>query len=178
HRAGVAADQDGAALLVHAAACSHAALHHDVAAAERRAGQRAGVLLDDHDAGHHVLAHRPAHAALDHDLGPVDDAKPEVPQAALEPNAAPGQDADAQRVLRAGVLHRDVADAALVQQPAQLQVDLPCGQAGRVERRLLAHDVRDLRGPGVGLGQAARVVGDPAFAGGHSVHTSTSLSYG
>src|SRR5207253_8204921 len=53
-----------------------------------------------------------------------------------------------------------------------------CSSDLSVERRLLAHDVRDLGGLGVGLGQAARVVGGPALAGAHSVHTSTSLSYG
>src|SRR5262245_53673989 len=56
---GVAADQDGAALLVDAGPGADVTPDDEVAAAQGRAGQRPGVALDHHHAGHHVLAGRP-----------------------------------------------------------------------------------------------------------------------
>src|SRR5262249_6733323 len=133
HRAGAAERDDRAALLVDARAGTHAALDDHIAAAERRTGQRAGVALDDDDAGHHVLAGGPADPAGDVHLRPVDHAAGEVAEAALERELASSEDADAQRVLGAGVVDGDVRDAALVQQVLQLEVDLPGRHLGRVE---------------------------------------------
>jgi hypothetical protein len=175
-RSGVAPNQDRSALLIDPGSRAHASADHDVPAAKRGAGQRAGVLPDAHHARHHVLAARPADPPLDLDLGTVDDAQAEVPKAPLEADAAPGQDAHAQRMLGARVLHRHVIDALLVQEPAKLQVDLAGRQPLRVERGSLAHDVRDLEDLRVWVGEAPCVVGDPALAGAHRVHTSTSLS--
>ena len=174
HRAGAAEGEDRAALLVDAAAGADAALDHEVAAADGRAGQRAGVAVDHDHARHHVLAGRPAHAAGDVHLWPVDHAAAEVAQAALERDLAAGEDAHADRVLRAGVLHRHVGDALLVQQPAQLEVDLARGQVARVEHRPLAVHLGHLGDLGVRLRQPAGVVGDLALA--YRVHTSTSPS--
>src|SRR5207248_4150581 len=120
HRAGAPERDDGAALLVDAAAGADPALHHDIAAAQRSTGQGAGVAVDDDDARHHVLAGRPADAAGDVHLGPVDQAAAEIAEAALERDPAAGEDADADRVLGARVADGDVRDAQLVEQPAQL----------------------------------------------------------
>ena len=70
---------------------------------------------------------------VDLDLGAVDEPAAEVAEAALEGDPAAGEDAGAERVLRAGVEDRDVLDALLVEQPAQLEVDLAGGQVARVE---------------------------------------------
>src|SRR5262249_28074856 len=125
----------------------------------------------------HVFRHRPADPAGDPDLRPVDQAAAEVAEAAVDGDPAPGEDADRDRVLGARVLDRDVGDALVVDQPAQLQGDLAGGQVGGVEDRragiALALDDRVLRGLGVRLGQAAGVVADL-----HRVHTSTWRSYG
>src|SRR5215467_13327971 len=175
HRTGVAADDDRAALLVDAGAGTDVAAHHDVAAAERRARQRACVLVDDDHARHHVLGHRPADPPLYLDLRPVDQPAAEVAEAAVDRDPAAGQDAHRDRVLRARVEDRHVADALVVDEAAKLEIDLPGGQLGRVEYGGGAvRAALDRRGPGclgAGLGQAARVVGDP-----HRFHTSTSRS--
>src|SRR4051794_21880600 len=171
HRAGAAEHDDGAALLVDARARPDPPLHDEVAAAERSTCQRAGVVVDHDDAGHHVLARRPADAALDVHLGAVDQAAAEVAQAALERDAAAREDPHPQRVARARVEHGDVADALLVEQPAQLVVDLARGELARVERRAAVGDLRDARDGPVGLDQAAGVVG-------HRCHTITSPSSG
>src|SRR5439155_22896747 len=125
HGAGRAEREDRPALLVDAASRSHAALDDDVAAAQRRPGERAGVALDDHDARHHILAGGPAYAAGDVHLGAVDQPAAEVAEAALIGDLATRQDADADRMLRAGILHGHVGDALLVEERAQLEVDLP-----------------------------------------------------
>ena len=152
-------DDDRAALLVDARAGADAAVDDHVAAADRRAGERAGVAVDDDDAAHHVLARRPADAALDVHLGPVDQAEAEVAERAVEGDPAALQDADAERVARARVEDRDVADALLVDQPAQLGVDLARRQVARVELGAAAVDLRDARARAVDLDEAARVVG-------------------
>src|SRR4051794_37460569 len=107
HEAGVGADrshrQDQPALLVDAGARAGAALDDEVAAADRSARERAGVAVDDDDAGHHVLARGPADAPRDVDLGAVDQPAGVVPEAALEGDLAALQDADAERVLGAGI---------------------------------------------------------------------------
>src|SRR5207248_4428769 len=119
----------------------------------------------------------PADPALDVHLRPVDQAAAEVPQAAVERDLAAGEDGHAERVLRARVAHRHLLDALLVEQPAQLQVDLACGHRMRVELGRFAVDLGDPEHGGVGLDQSPRVVGDAAFAH-YRVHTSTSPSYG
>src|SRR6266516_2969469 len=186
-QAGVAADDDGAALLVDAGAGTDVAAHHQVAAAQGRARQGTGVLVDQHHAGHHVLRHRPADPAGDLHLRAVDQADTEVAEAALEADPAALQDADADRVFGPRVADHHVVDALLVDEPAQLQVDLAGAHLGGVEDRAPAlpvdlGDPRDRRGR---LGEPAGVVGDPPFSGtaagpaarrGYSVHTSTSLS--
>ena len=111
------------------------------------------------------------------DLGPVDHAAPEVAEAAVERDLAAREDADAERVLRARVEHGDVFDAPLVEQPAQLEVDLARRQVLCVEDGLLAVDVGDLENRVVDLDKPARVVRDHALAG-QRVHTITSPSYG
>ena len=141
-------------------------------------GQRAGVGLDHDDAGHHVLARRPAHAPGDVDLRPVDHAQGEVAQGPVEAKLATGEDARSQGMLGAGIEHRDVGDALLIEQPPQLQVDPPGGHVARVERRLVAVDLGDLRDAGVELDQPAGVEhrllrGRRLF---HRVHTITVLS--
>ena len=141
-----------------------AALDDEVAAAERGARERAGVAVDHDDAGHHVLAGRPADPALDVHLGAVDDPAAEVAEAAVEGDLAAGEDADAERVLGARVAHRHVGDALLVDQPAQLEVDLPRREVVRVELGRGAVDLGDLRDRCVRLGEAARVVADRVLA--------------
>src|ERR687885_25727 len=133
HRAGALADDDRAALLVDARAGADPAADDEVAAAHRRAGQRARVAVDVDDAGHHVLAGRPAHPALDPDLRAVDQPAAEVAQTAVERDPAAAEDTHAERVLGARVEHGDVGDALLVEQPAQLEVDLARREVARVE---------------------------------------------
>src|SRR5215470_8820986 len=175
HRARVAADDDRAALLVDAGAGTDVAADHDIAAAQRRAGQRAGVLVDDDHARHHVLGHRPADPPPHVDLRPVDEPAAEVAEAAVDGDPAAGQDAHGEGVFRARVEDGHVPDALVVDEPAELQVDLPGGQLGRVEhRRGPVRAALHRRGPrrlGVGLGQAAGVIADL-----HLFHTSTSRS--
>src|ERR671918_1806254 len=174
HRAGVTERDDRSALLVDAAPSPHAALDEHVAAAQGRPGERAGVAVDDDDPGHHVLARRPADAAGDVDLGPVDQAAAEVAERALEGDAAAREDADAERVLGAGVLHGQVLDPLLVEQPAELQVDLPGREDAGVEDGLLPVDLGDLGDVGMRLCEAARVVGDRPLT--YRCHTITSPS--
>src|ERR1700680_1242335 len=119
-RAGVAADDDRASLLVDPGASADPALDHEVAAADGCSSERPGVFLDDDHAGHHVFADRPADPSGDNDLGTVNDAKAEVAEAALEPQLAAGQDPDADRVLGARVQHGHVFDALLVEEPLEL----------------------------------------------------------
>src|SRR6266566_324090 len=175
HHAGVPAHDDRAALLVDAGPGAHVAAHHHVAAAQRGAGQRAGVLVDDDDAGHHVLGHGPADPSGDVDLGPVDKPAAEVAEAAVDSDPAAGQDADREGVLGARVADGHVGDALVVDEAAQLEVDLPGGQLGRVEERgkpvLALLDNGHHGGLRDGLGQPAGVVADL-----HSCHTSTSRS--
>ena len=120
--------------------------------------------VDHDDARHHVLARRPADATLDVHLGAVDDAAAEVAEAAVEGDLAACEDADAERMLGARVPHRDVGDALLVDQPAQLEVDLPGRQVVRVELGRGPVDLGDLRYGRVRLGKAARVVADRVLA--------------
>src|SRR6476661_565165 len=174
HRADRAERDDRPALLVDARPGASPALDHQIAAAHRGAGQRAGVAFDDDHARHHVLAGGPAHAAGDVHLGPVDQAAPEVAEAALERDLATGQDAHAERVLRTRVLDGDVLDALLVDQPLQLEVDLARGHVGRVEDGRLPVDLGDLGGRVVGLDEPAGVIRDLALA--YRFHTSTSRS--
>src|SRR5579859_738549 len=175
HHAGVSAHDDGAALLVDAGAGAHVTADDDVAAAQCGAGQRARILVHDEDAGHHVLRHRPADAPPDVDLGPVDQPAAEVAEAAVDRDPGARQDAHRDGVLGARVADGHVGDALVVDEAAQLEVDLAGGQVGRIEDRpravLAGFDrghARRLRG---GFGQAAGVIGDL-----HSCHTSTSRS--
>ena len=62
---------------------------------------------------------------------------------------------------RARVLDGDVRDALFVEEAAKLEVDLARGEVVRVEGRLPVLDLRRARRLGVGLGEPARVVGDP-----------------
>src|SRR5919106_3975087 len=133
HRAGVPEDDDRAALLVDPRARAHLALDDEVAAAHGRARERARVRLDHDDARHHVLARRPAHAPLDLDLRAIDQATAEVAEGAVEGDPAAGEDADAERVLRPGIEHSDLADPLLVQEAAELEVDVPGREVARVE---------------------------------------------
>ena len=156
------------------------AAHDDVAAAQRGRGQGPGVAVDLDHARHHVLARRPADATGDVDLGAVDQPAREVPEAALERDLAALQDPDAQRVLGARVADGHLVHALAVDQPAQLEVDLPRGQVARVEARALAVDLSDVRDRLVELDQTPRVkprLRDRAGRG-YRVHTITSLSYG
>jgi hypothetical protein len=61
-------------------------------------------------------------------------------------------------VARAGVPHGDVADTALVDQPAQLEVDLAGRELAGVEDRPVAVDLGDSRDFVVELDQPAGVV--------------------
>src|SRR5262245_5482197 len=173
HRGGVAEDDDRAALLVDARARADVALNDQVAAAQRSARQRAGVALDDDHAGHHVLGDRPSGAPGDLDLRTVDQAAAEVAEAALEADPAAGQDRDAERVARAGIAHGHVADALLVDQPAQLGVDLAGGHVPGLDHRAVAVDLGLLGDRVVELHEPALV-----HAGllAHLVHTRTSPS--
>ena len=171
HRPGVAEHEDRAALLVDPRPRAHLALDDEVASAQRGAGERAGVALDDDDARHHVLGHRPAHSPVDLDLGPIDQADPEVAEAPLEGDAAAGQDPGAERMTGARIEDRHVLDALLVEQPAQLGVDLARGQLARVEHGALAVDLGDLRDRAVELDEPAGVVGRAQV-----VHTITAPS--
>src|SRR5216683_6513121 len=171
HHARVAADEDGAALLVDARPGPDIAADHHVAAAQRRAGQRPCVLVDEDHAGHHVLGSRPADPAGDVNLRPVDQAAPEVAEAALDADLAAGEDADRDRMLRPGVQDRDVLDALVVHKAAQLEVNLPRGELVRVENCPARLDRRDLGRAGIRLGQPAGVISDL-----HRFHTSTSRS--
>src|SRR5918999_711312 len=164
HRAGVPEGDDRPALLVDPAAGAHPALDQQATASQGGSGQRAGVPVDDHDAGHHVLARGPADSAGDVDLGPVDQAAAEVAERALEGDATAREDPDAERVLGAGVLHGHVLDPLLVQEPAELKVDLPGREVAGVEDGLLPVDLGDLGDVGERLGEAARVVGDRPLA--------------
>ena len=123
--------------------------------------ERAGVAVDDDDARHHVLAGGPADAALDVDLRPVDQPAAVVAEAALERDLAALQDADADRVLGAGILDRHVGDAALVDEAAQLEVDLARRQVLGVEDGLVAVDLRHVGDGVVRLHEPAGVVDDP-----------------
>src|SRR5215472_6399147 len=171
HRARVTAHDDRAALLVDARARPDVAADHDVAAAQRRSGQRPGVLVDQDHAGHHVLGGRPADPAGHADLRPVDQAAAEVAEAALDGDRAASENADGDRVLGPGIEYGDVLDSLVVDQAAQLEVDLPGGELGRVEYGSATLDSRDLGRLRVGLGQPAGVVTDL-----HRFHTSTSRS--
>src|SRR4051794_22998293 len=167
HRAGGAEHDDRAALLVDPGAGADAALDHHVAAAQGGRGQRARVAVHHDDAAHHVLARRPADAPADMHLGTVDEAEAEVAQRAVEGDPAALQDADAERMERTRVEHRDVEDALPVDQPAQLGVDLARGEAARVQDRAAVGDLGGAGRRAVDLDETARVVGQ-------RVHTITS----
>ncbi len=98
-------------------------------------------------------------------LRAVDETAAEVAETAVERYPAAGEDADAERVLRAGVEDGDVLHALLVEQPAQLEIDLARRQALRVEDGSVAVDLRDARHRVAGLDEPPRVVGDHALAG-------------
>ena len=149
------------------------ALDDEVAATNRGAGERAGVVLDHHHAGHHVLGDRPADPPGDLDLRTVDQPAAEVAEAALEADPAAGQYRDAERVPCARIEHGHLVDALLVDQPAQLRVDLARGHLARVEHGALSVDLRRLRNRVVELDQAALV---HARLLAHLVHTRTSPS--
>src|SRR5919201_624900 len=176
HRPRVPHHDHRPALLVDPRARADLALDHDVAPAYRRSRQRARVAVHDHDAGHHVLEGRPADAARDVDLGAVDQAAAEIPERAREGDAAASEDPDAERVLRAGVLDRDVLDALLVEQPPQLEVDLPRRKVVRVEARAVPVGLGDARRLRVRLREPAGVIPDSAFP--YRCHASTTPSYG
>src|SRR3989337_2748276 len=72
---------------------------------------------------------------------PPRSAAPEVAEAAVEGDAAAREDADAERVLRPGVQDGDVLQALLIQEPAQLEVDLTGRQVLGVEHRPVAVDL-------------------------------------
>ena len=148
HRGGVAEHDDRAALLVDAGARADVTLDDEVAAAQGRAGKRAGVVIDHDDPRHHVLGDRPPDPSGDLDLGAVDQPTAEVAQAALEADPAAGEDGDAERVPRARVEDGHVGDTLLVDQPAQLGVDLSGRQLSGVEHGAAAVDLRAL-GDGV-----------------------------
>ena len=106
--------------------------------------------------------------------GPSIEAAPEVAERAVEGDLAAGEDADADRVLRARVLDGDVRDPLFVEEAAKLEVDLARGEVVRVEGRLAVLDLRRARSLGVGLREPARVVRDPLLA--YRCHTITSPS--
>src|SRR5439155_27188483 len=108
HRAGTPEHDDRAAFLVDPGARADHAPDEQVAAAHRSSCQRTRIRVDDDDAGHHVLARRPADAALDVDLRAVDQTAAEVAEAPVEGDLAAREDADHERMLRAGVQHGDV----------------------------------------------------------------------
>src|SRR5665213_3805284 len=178
HRSGVAEDDDRAALLIDSRPRADATLDHQVASADRRSGERAGVGVDDDHPGHHVLAGRPADAAGDVDLGAVDHAEREVAEAALEAQPAARQQARAKRVAGPRIEDRDLLDPLRVEQPAQLEVDLPGRQVLGVEARRLAVDLRYPWNPGVELDQATGVELRLCRSVGHRhrFHTITALS--
>src|SRR6185295_1339660 len=112
-------------------------------------------------------------------LRAVDQPDAEVAERALERDRAALEDPDADRVLGARVLDRHVGDPLLVDQVAQLEIDLAGRELGGVEHRGRAVDLGDVGNFGVGFGQAASVVGRPAPAGRpYLLHTSTCPSYG
>jgi hypothetical protein len=78
-------------------------------------------------------------------------------------------------VARPRAQHGHVADAALVDQAAQLEVDLAGGQLARVEDGAVAVDLGDPRNLVVELDQAARVAPGVGLAG-YRVQTITSPS--
>src|SRR5450755_1988663 len=180
HRPGGPEHDDRPPLLIDPGARADLALDDHVAAAQRGAQQRSGVAVDRHDAGHHVLARGPADAAGDQHLRAVDDPAGEVAEAALEGDPAAGQDPRAERMARAGVQHRDVAHALLVEQPAQLEVDPARGQLVGVERGAVAVDLADSRDHLVELDEPARVVAGLSVqaARAQRVHTITVPSWG
>src|SRR6266536_2345177 len=95
----------------------------------------------------------------------VDQAAAKVAETAVEREPAAGEDADAEGMLRAGVEDSHVLHSFLVEQPAQLEIDLARCQALRIEDGSVAVELRDVRDRVVGLDQPARVVGDHALAG-------------
>src|SRR5262249_52361015 len=92
--AGASADDDRAALLIDADPRADIALADEIAAADRGPERGAGVLLDAHGARQHVLGAGPADAALDLDVRPVDQAATEIPEAAVDDEMEPVEDAD------------------------------------------------------------------------------------
>src|SRR4029079_17870101 len=174
HRTRIAHDDDRPALLVDPGARAHLPLDDEVAAAKRGPRQRARVPLDHDHSGHQSLAVLPDSAAVDLDLGPVDEAAPEVAERAVEGDLAPGEDADADRVLRARDLDGDGSDPLFVEEAAKLEVDLARGEVVRVKGRLAVLHLRGARSLGVGLGEPACVVRDALLA--YRCHTNTSPS--
>ena len=85
---------------------------------------------------------------------------------------------DAERVARAGVADGHLAHALLVEQAAQLEVDLARRQVVRVEAGAVAVDLGDARDRLVELDEPARVEARLAAGAvdGYRVHTITSLS--
>src|SRR5207342_3652098 len=147
-----------------------ASLHDDVTTSDRRCRERPGVSVHDDDAGHHVLAGGPADPTRDVDLRTVDEAASEVAETALEPDPAPGEDPDSERVLRPRVVDLDLLDALLVEEPAELEVDRPRRQISRVEASAMAVDLGDAWRLGERLREATRVIRDLALA--YCRHTS------
>ena len=88
---------------------------------------------------------------------------------------AASQDADTERVLGARVADRHLAHAELVDEPAQLEVDLSRGQVAGIEARPVAVDLGRAGDALVELDQSAGI--EPCRRG-YRVHTITSLSYG
>src|SRR5919201_1057029 len=129
-------------------------------------------LADDHlpAALHHEPGHRPRVPHHDHRPALLVDPR------AREGDAAASEDPDAERVLRAGVLDRDVLDALLVEQPPQLEVDLPRRKVVRVEARAVPVGLGDARRLRVRLREPAGVIPDSAFP--YRCHASTTPSYG
>src|SRR5437764_557745 len=129
----MAEHDDRAALLVDSGARADLPLDDEIPAPQRRARQGPGVALDDNDTRHHVFGRRPSDPSVDLHLRPVDQAAAEVAQTALEGDLATAQDSHPKRVPRARVVHGDLAYALLIQEPAQLEVDLPRSERAGIE---------------------------------------------
>ena len=109
--AGAAADDDGAAFHVDAGAAAGVAPAHQVAAAHGGAESGAGVLFHHRGAGHHVLGEGPADAAADGDVGAVVESAAEIAEGTGEGQIQPVENADSEGMFGARIGDGDGADS-------------------------------------------------------------------